>query len=63
MYDKTLYNRFGDGVNVEADKGRGTVWLLVSSTEDDEHDLISLNYEEFIKLRQMLTEAFSEMGW
>lgn len=63
MYDKTLYNRLGDSVNVDASKGRGTVWIMISSTDDDEHDLISLNYDEFIKLRQMLTEASSEMGW
>ena len=63
MYDKTLYNRLGDGVNVDANKGRGTVWLMIHSTDDEEHDLISLNYDEFTKLRQMLTEAFSEMGW
>lgn len=61
MYDGTMYNQFGDGINVDADKGRGTVWLTMHSTEDGEHEIISLTYDEFIKLRQMLTEAFSEM--
>lgn len=63
MYDKTLYNRLGDGINVDANKGRGTVWLMVGEEGMEECQMISLNYEEFIKLRQMLTEAFSEMEW
>ena len=63
MYNKTLYNRLGDGINVDANKERGTIWLLVGEDGMEESELISLNYEEFIKLRQMLTEAFSEMGW
>jgi hypothetical protein len=48
---------------VDANKDRGTIWLLVGEDGMEESELISLNYEEFIKLRQMLTEAFSEMGW
>ena len=63
MYNKTFYNRLGDGVNVDANKDRGTIWLLVGEDGMEESELISLNYEEFIKLRQMLTEAFAEMGW
>lgn len=62
MYDKTLYNRLAC-VNVDAKKERGTVWLSVGDNGIDECQMISLNYEEFIKLRQMLTEAFSEMEW
>ena len=63
MYDKTMYNQFGDEINIDADKGRGTVWLTMYSTEDGEREIISLTYDEFIKLRQMLTEAFTEMEW
>ena len=63
MYQNKLTNRLGDDFHVSARKERGTVWLMIHSTDDDEHDTISLNYEEFIKLRQMLTEAFNEMGW
>ena len=63
MYQNKLTNRLGDDLYVSARKERNKIWLMISSTDEEEHDLISLNYEEFIKLRQMLTEAFSEMGW
>jgi len=63
MYQNKLTNRLGDDLYVSARKERGTVWLMIASTDEDEHDTISLNYDEFIKLRQMLTEAYSEMGW
>jgi hypothetical protein len=63
MYNKTLYNRLGDRFHVDARKERNKIWLMISSTDEEEHDAISLNYDEYIKLRQMLTEAFAEMGW
>jgi hypothetical protein len=63
MYQDKLTNRLGDDLYVSARKERGTVFLQMAEGEKDEALMMSLNYEEFIKLRQMLTEAFSEMGW
>lgn len=63
MYNKTLYNRLGDSFHVDARKERDRIWLMIHSTDDEEHDMISLNYEEFAKLRQVLDEAFAEMDW
>ena len=63
MYQNKLTNRLGDDLYVSARKERNKIWLMISSTDEEEHDLISLNYEEFIKLRQMLAEAMREMGW
>lgn len=62
MYQDKVTNRLGDDLYVSANKERGTVFLL-AEVEEDEALMISLNYDEFIKLRQMLTEASSEMGW
>jgi hypothetical protein len=63
MYQDKLTNRLGDDLYVSARKERGTVFLQMAEGEKDEALMISLNYDEYIKLRQMLTEAFSEMGW
>ena len=63
MYQNKLTNRLGDDLYVSAKKERGTVFLQMAEGEKDEALMMSLNYDEFIKLRQMLTEAFSEMGW
>jgi hypothetical protein len=63
MYQNKLTNRLGDDLYVSARKERGTVFLQIAEGEEDEALMLSLNYDEFIKLRQMLTEAFSEMGW
>lgn len=63
MYNKTLTNRRGDNININADKGRNTLFITIKEDEAPEGALISLNYEEFIKLRQMLAGVFAEMGW
>jgi hypothetical protein len=63
MYQDKLTNRLGDDLYVSARKERGTVFLQMAEGEKDEALMMSLNYDEYIKLRQMLTEAFSEMGW
>lgn len=63
MYQNKLTNRLGDDLYVSARKERGTVFLQIAEGEEDEALMLSLNYDEFIKLRQILTEAFSEMGW
>jgi hypothetical protein len=63
MYQDKLTNRLGDDLYVSARKERGTVFLQMAEGEKDEALMMSLDYNEYIKLRQMLTEAFSEMGW
>jgi hypothetical protein len=63
MYQDKLTNRLGDDLYVSARKERGTVFLQMAEGEKDEALMMSLNYDEYIKLRQMLTEAFNEMGW
>ena len=63
MYQNKLTNRLGDDLYVSARKERGTVFLQMAEGEKDEALMMSLDYNEYIKLRQMLTEAFSEMGW
>ena len=63
MYQNQLTNRLGDDLYVSARKERGTIFLQMAEGEKDDPLMMSLNYEEFIKLRQMLTEAFNEMGW
>jgi hypothetical protein len=63
MYQNKLTNRLGDDLYVSARKERGTVFLQMAEGEKDEALMMSLNYDEYIELRQMLTEAFSEMGW
>jgi hypothetical protein len=63
MYQDKLTNRLGDDLYVSARKERGTVFLQMAEGEKNEALMMSLNYDEYIKLRQMLTEAFAEMGW
>jgi hypothetical protein len=63
MYQDKLTNRLGDDLYVSARKERGTVFLQMAEGEKDEALMMSLDYNEYIKLRQMLTEAFAEMGW
>lgn len=63
MYDKTLTNRRGDDINIDADKGRDTVFITIKDFEAPEGVLISLNEQEFNKLRYMLTEAYCAMEW
>jgi hypothetical protein len=63
MYQDKLTNRLGDDLYVSARKERGTVFLQMAEGEKDEALMMSLDYNEYIKLRQMLTETFNEMGW
>lgn len=63
MYMEKLTNKYGDEIYVGAKEGSKTMYLQVFDVDSNLNVIVNLDRDNFLKLRQMLTEVFTEMRW